>query len=179
MQDFRLVPPTAVPVSEITALRSEFLAETSLIQGGNGLERFDDPQDWLAHCEMMSDPATLPEGYVEAEAWLLVRGDEPRILGLVSLRRSIDHDRLREYGGHIGYSIRPSERGKGLAKIQLELTLERCRALNLGQVLLTCQVDNEASRRTMIACGGIFDRLSTEITADGQTCVRNRFWITL
>jgi len=58
------------------------------------------------------------------------------------------------YGGHIGYGIRPSERQKGYATTGLQLALEEARKRGLDQVLLTCGVDNLASRRVILANGG-------------------------
>ncbi|MDR0445577.1 MAG: GNAT family N-acetyltransferase [Oscillospiraceae bacterium] len=49
-----------------------------------------------------------------------------RVLAMLNFRH-----RLTEYllniGGHIGYSVRPSERCKGYGKLQLELALDKCR----------------------------------------------------
>ena len=61
---------------------------------------------------------------------------------------------LRELGGHIGYSIRQSERGKGYNKINLYLGLKRLSEIGEKEALLDCEVDSKASSSTMIALGG-------------------------
>jgi len=38
--------------------------------------------------------------------------EEGNIVGALQIRHHIDHPNLIETGGHMGYGIRPSERGK-------------------------------------------------------------------
>ena len=76
----------------------------------------------------------------------------------------------KEEGGHIGYSIRPSQRRKGFAKLQLELGLAEARKQGLDRVLITCDEDNEASRRTILSAGGVYEN-----TIDRS----QRYWIDL
>lgn len=77
-------------------------------------------------------------------------------------------------GGHIGDGIRPSERRKGYATKMIGLALEECRKLGLNKVLMTCDSDNIASEKSIIANGGIFEM---EIEDEGE--IEKRFWITL
>lgn len=93
----------------------------------------------------------LPEGFVHSEYLWLVNGDE--YLGRVSIRHTLN-ERLREFGGHIGYEIRPSARRQGNAALALKLALERCRELGIERALVTCDVDNLGSRRTIEKNGG-------------------------
>ncbi|GGG12892.1 GNAT family N-acetyltransferase [Paenibacillus aceti] len=56
----------------------------------------------------------LSEGYVpQTIYWMYVDG-HPVAYG--KLRHRLN-DKLMRYGGHIGYMVRPSERGKGYGKI--------------------------------------------------------------
>jgi predicted acetyltransferase len=80
------------------------------------------------------------------------------ILGGIQIRHSIDHPNLREYGGHIGYGIRPSKRRKGYATEMLRLALIEARKIWLDQVMLGCYDDNIGSLRTIEKNGGIFER---------------------
>ncbi len=48
-------------------------------------------------------------------------------------------------GGHIGYAIRPTERGKGTAKQQLALAFEQADRLGIEKVMVSCDRRNAAS----------------------------------
>ncbi|WP_309570279.1 GNAT family N-acetyltransferase [Deinococcus sp.] len=106
---------------------------------------------FLAHLRRFEPPTVPPQGFVNSEALWLVEGNA--YLGRVSIRHTLNQ-RLREFGGHIGYEIRPSERRKGYATLALRLALERARSLGLERVLVTCDVDNLGSRRVIEANGG-------------------------
>jgi predicted acetyltransferase len=93
----------------------------------------------------------------------------PHYVGELVIRHELTPE-LAQAGGHIGYSIAPQWRRQGHATRMLAEGLQRCRELGLGLVLLTCRADNEASRRVILANGGVPDG-----PADGE----DRFWITL
>ena len=75
---------------------------------------------------------------------------------------------LAEAGGHIGYSVRASRRREGIASAALRLGLERAREIGLERVMITCDVDNEASRRAIEGAGGEY-----EDTREGKL----RYWV--
>ena len=83
---------------------------------------------------------------------------------------------LAQYAGHIGYSVRPDERRKGVAKWMLRESLDYCRALGLEKVMVACLPDNEGSRRTILANGGVYERTVFE-PDDGE--LLEQYWITL
>lgn len=114
----------------------------------------------------------LPDGFVHSEYRWLVDGDE--YLGRVSIRHTLN-ERLRQFGGHIGYEIRPSARRQGNATLALKLALERCRELGIQHALVTCDVDNLGSRRTIEKNGG---ELEGEFTLDFHAKPIRRYWIT-
>ena len=110
---------------------------------------------------------------VPATLFFLVN-DENRILGAIQIRHHINHPNLMEYGGHIGYGIRPSERGKWYATEMLRLALIESRKLGLQKVLLGCHDDNIASQKTIEKNGGIFDRYT-----EYELKKSRRYWINL
>jgi len=57
--------------------------------------------------------------------------------------------------GHIGYSVVPWKRHRGYAKRAVALMLEHARAEGLPHVEITCDIDNMASQRTIVANGGM------------------------
>lgn len=81
---------------------------------------------------------------------------------------------LLSYGGHIGYSVRRSERKKGYATEMLKLALKECEGLGITKVLLTCDKDNIASAKTIIKNEGI---LENEVQEEGG--ITQRYWINL
>ncbi|MFC6617735.1 GNAT family N-acetyltransferase [Deinococcus radiophilus] len=116
----------------------------------------------------------LPAGFVHSEYRWLVEGSD--YLGRVSIRHSLT-DSLREYGGHIGYEIRPSARRRGYGTLILRLALERARELGIGPVLITCDVDNFGSRGVIEANGGVLEG-EFEVPQHQDKPIR-RYWVTL
>jgi len=113
----------------------------------------------------------VEEGRVHATYWWIVEDDT--YLGAISLRHTLNDFRLRA-GGHIGYGIRPSARGRSLATWALRSVLPQARALGLEKVLVTCDDDNLASARTIEKAGGVLEDVrDTEL---GRT---RRYWMTL
>ena len=92
-----------------------------------------------------------------------------RALGFLNLRLRLNEG-LLNYAGHIGYSIRPSERGKGYAKESLRQGLHVAKEKNIKRALVTCSTENPASRAVILANGGVYEdvRNGTE-----------RYWIDL
>ena len=133
---------------------NEFYQYNSEINGTGGLNRFlDDYEGWLEKLNL--DYNRVPnEEKVPGRTYFLVRESDQRIVGMINIRLTLN-ERLRRYGGHIGYSIRPTERGKGYNKINLYLGLKVCAAHGIDSVFLDADLDNPASWRTMEALGGV------------------------
>jgi predicted acetyltransferase len=96
----------------------------------------------------------LPEGYVPYTDYWLVDGKE--CIGRASIRHRLNEHLLR-IGGHIGYDIRPTERGKGYGNKILELALQKAKSLGIERALITSDVRNEASRKIIEKNGGVFE----------------------
>ncbi|HJQ00189.1 MAG TPA: GNAT family N-acetyltransferase [Jatrophihabitans sp.] len=130
------------------------------------------PTDWLG-------PASADfAGFVAARLGARIRWDVPSTLfwyisgefylGSLTIRHRLTPD-LAEAGGHIGYHVAAPWRRQGHATRMLAAGLIECRKLGLDRVLVTCAVDNEPSRRVILANGGV---------PDGQRRGDDRFWIT-
>lgn len=94
-----------------------------------------------------------PEGFVPSTNLWWVEGDQ--YLGRVQIRHRLTPF-LRDVGGHIGFYVAPRVRRRGHATAILAAALPVAAALGLECALVTCDVDNTASRKTIEANGGLF-----------------------
>ncbi|MFA9378380.1 MAG: GNAT family N-acetyltransferase, partial [Lachnotalea sp.] len=83
-------------------------------------------EEFLINANNNSQGINLPSGIVPADIYFLVDENSKRLLGAIDIRQSLN-EYLLQYGGNIGYGIRPSERQKGYATQMLSLALEECK----------------------------------------------------
>lgn len=126
------------------------------------------------YLQMIHEKETDPnDGDVpQTEYWLIVDG---QYTGTLNLRHHLN-DSLRQWGGNIGYRIRPTARRKGYGLLQCQLGLEKARELGLDQVLITCNDDNVASYRIIEAVGGV---LEDKIVTSDSPIPKRRYWVNL
>lgn len=136
----------------------------------------EDPSDFAAMLKKLEGymrGVGVREDFVPNSTFWLVR-DDRKVLGAINIRHYLN-DRLRFDGGHIGYGVRPSERGKGCATEMLRQALVVVHEMGIKKALLTCAKANIASARVMIANGGVLD--SEDVTKQGE--VFQRYWINI
>ena len=128
--------------------RERVTYEADRIPGLDRYEEFGDVDAFLAFCESM-------RGNV---AWYMtVRESDSEMIGAAVLRSSLEYDDDdEEFASHIGYSVRPDERGKGYATEQLRLVLGKARELGLEKVRLVCLDTNTGSNKVILNNGGVF-----------------------
>lgn len=126
---------------------------------------------WLENIRKNEKKETTPSEWVPASTYYLINEEE--IIGAVNIRHKLN-DYLFNYGGHIGYGIRPSERKKGYATKMLQLTLPIAKEIGLDKVLLVCNKDNIASAKTIQKNNGV---LENEVMEDRK--IVQRYWIKL
>lgn len=157
MERFYFEVPSIERKEEAIDYIKEFRAYQSNINGSGGLPRYlDNYEEWLFQLE--EDVSRIPsEEKVPARTYFFVRESDSKIVGMINIRLALN-ERLKKVGGHIGYSIRPTERGKGYNKINLYLGLKVCEEYGMDKVLMDADTDNPASWKTMEALGGVFLR---------------------
>ena len=174
----RLLPPaTGVQASFLTAMK-EFQAEGRGEADDNSMlgreihrssGRWDDPAEFASYVRRLRadalEQSPRPKGHVPATTLWWTDGEE--YLGRLAIRHRLTA-RLREVGGHIGYDVRPSARGRGHATAMLAAALPVAHRLGVDPALLTCDEDNVASRKVIEANGGVF-----EDTRNGKL----RYWV--
>ena len=144
---------------KIQEYRREFLENGDTINGSRGLHHY------------IGVPVTT---------FLAIRrdsSDDWTIVGNIEIRHHLN-PALEELGGHIGYSVRPSQRRKGYAVSMLRQVLCYARTLGLKKVMLDCDKSNTGSLKTIQKCGGVH---SKDILSEYQGCtiVNSQFWISL
>ena len=171
-QKLHLREPDEGDREQVMAYREEFLAISSRLDGTSALDKYDDFGQWLADIRRLKDPATTPAGFVPATQYLAL-DEQEHLVGMTNLRHHLN-DYLLAYGGHIGYSVRPSERKNGYASQMLRQTLEKAKERGISKVRICCDHYNIASAKTIQACGGI---LEDEMFDSSDGMLTQRYWI--
>lgn len=169
MDELKLVFPTKEYKEKILDFLQEFNGGT--IHGCGGLDRLD-IDEWFEKIkeDLVKDTPTR----VSATLFIAIRKSDQKIVGIIQIRHKLN-DFLLLYGGHIGDSIRPSERRKGYATEMIRLALNECRNLGIDRVLMTCDVNNIGSEKSIINNGGILENIVVD--EDGNNM--KRYWIDL
>ncbi len=176
MEKLKLLKPNKSFENQAKEYIQEFIDNESDINGTGGLDSFVDKYDeWLIKLDNDLDINNIKPGRVPASTYFLIRELDGKLIGMMSIRHELN-DYLLKFGGHIGYSIRPTERRKGYATKLLRLGLEKCIDLGINKVLLTCDKLNIASAKTIQKNNGV---LENEIFNIDSNEVFQRYWISL
>lgn len=169
---FRYEVPSIARKQDAIDYINEFYEYNSKINGVGGLYRYlDNYEEWLLKLEE-DCIREVTEDKVPARTYFLVRVNDNKIVGMVNIRTKLNQ-KLMDFGGNIGYSIRPTERGKGYNKINLYLALKICKEYGIKKALLDADKDNPASWRTMEALGA---KLDAEEKSEMEDCDIVRFY---
>ena len=163
--DLELRKPKLADKTAILEMLADFKAAGGRHDGFFGGEDFI-YEDWLETIQLAEAGIGLPQGFVPY-IQLVAFATDGQAVGFLNLRLRLN-DYLLQEGGHIGYSIRPSARGKGLAKEQLRQGLQVAKSKNIKRALVTCDSDNAASRGVILANGGALE----DVRAG-----KERYWI--
>ena len=173
MDKIILVKPNLSYADEIIKYKEESLAESPIINGSAGLDRFSSIEVGLEELKKRSCEDTVPKGLVPSSTYLAVREKDNYIVGMIDIRHYLN-EYLTQVGGNIGYGVRKTERNKGYAKQMLKLALEKCKELKIKKVLITCDEDNIASEKVILSANA---KLEDIRNVNGEN--KKRFWIDL
>ena len=141
--------------------------ENGFINQAAGM-RFHEYKEWLKGKVQNAEQTGIVDGWkVPATTFWLFEDGRP--VGCGSVRHFLT-DKLLEQGGNIGYSIRPSDRNRGLGKVLLSLLIDESRKMGIDRLLLTIQNGNLPSLHVALANGGKIEKTTEE---------RSYVWITL
>lgn len=165
---------------EIMKMYKEYM-ESKLVPG---IDRFEGIRDfeklenldfevWLKYLEENKHEENLPKTYSTHTLYLEINSYN-EIVGAIGIRWK-QVPVLMSYGGLIGYSIRPSERGKGYANEMLRLGLDKFKNTDINNILVTCKDFNIASKKVIEKNGGVFENVYEN--NDGYSYLR--YWIKL
>ena len=147
--------PTLADKEAVVDMIEEFEETQSTHNGGFwDIENFD-YEEWLETSHNKEMGIGLLENRVPSIQFVLF-DKSGHALGFLNLRLRLNEG-LLNYAGHIGYSIRPSARGQGLAKEQLRQGLQVAKSKNIKRALVTCDSDNAASRAVILTNGGALE----------------------
>ena len=171
MNNLRLEKVNEKYIDQIIEYKNEFISINDHLHGTQGLSHYPDINEWINHVRSLENKETLPPCTVVSTLYLSFDQDE--LIGMIDIRHYLNQN-LENCGGHIGYSIKPSKRRLGYGSKQLELALEKCKELNLKEVLLTCDSSNIGSKKIIIKNNGIFHS-----KINGKNEDIERYWIKL
>lgn len=151
----RLIPPSLEYENEIRAFREEFIVHGGSMDGSLSLRHMKSVREWLDQVDIFASPETCPKACSPVSQFIYVREHDRKVVGAINLKHGGTDDIV--LFGHIGYSVCPSERRKGYATSMLRDILPMCHVQGLNEVVVSCLVENIASRKVILHNGGIYE----------------------
>lgn len=169
---FKLVKPTLSMEKEYVDYITEWEATEEKIVPNAAKRDSMSFKELVNKWEEYESERMYEKGLVPSSMYFLI-DNHNKIYGAIDIRHELN-DYLLQYGGHIGYGIRPSQRRKGYASQMLTLALPIVKELGISKALITCDKNNVGSAKTIMNNGGI---LENEVINGDE--ITQRYWIEL
>lgn len=177
-EDIKLIKPTIEYKQQAEELVKEIkkydIDNKDAFAGCSSIEKYD-YEEWLKKIDEDLDFENIKPGRVPASTYFSVRKSDNKIIGVVNIRYDFN-EYLENYGGHIGYLVRPVERRKGYGYKNLKLALDKCLEIPINKVLITCNENNIGSAKIIESCGGIYEETRF---CEKENINLKRYWIKL
>lgn len=153
-EELLFVEPSMNFEKEIAAYRQEMLDADSSFDGCFSMKRMPNIKEYVDHCIEWANPRREAD---ERGAWgnvlLAIRKSDMKMVGCMQVHNVLT-ERMKNYTGHVGYSVRPSERRKGYAKKMLAKAVDFLSSFGFEEIVVSCLPENEASKKTILSNGG-------------------------
>lgn len=177
MQDHptaQLVTPNEKYMASFIEAQNEFLAEPKRILSDHAdfFPEKESVEQFINRITGYAQGLNLPqEDWVpETILWLI---EDDTFIGKISIRHRLT-EYLRQFGGNIGYEIRPAKRKMGYGSLILKLGLIEAKKLGISDVLITCNATNMGSKRIIEKNGGEF---LGELFLESESQLKRRYSI--
>ena len=173
IKDIQLLPPHVIYKNSFLSALDELETNSeklTWIHLGDQASLETPARDFYSYVETLKSAEfkALPH-FVRNKIWWAIYDGE--VVGRISLRLELN-EFLRLAGGHI---VRVPYRGKGIATYMLKTILEEESAREIQKLLITCDISNIASEKTILKNGGVFQDI---VELEGREN-KKRFWINL
>lgn len=144
MYEIKLVKPTKEYEKQMIDYKEEHIKNgENVIHGCSKWDKMNDYDEWLNLLEEHTSYETIKDNWPVHTNYLGVRKSDNKVVGMIDIRHELTNDFLRNYAGHIGYGVRPTERRKGYVTQMLSQALEFCKNdLGLKKVIISCHKEN-------------------------------------
>ena len=156
MESIRLIRPTLELKEKAIEFRQEFFDNNEMIINGSELlDKTESYEAWLKSVTDNTDIKSVDPNWVVTDTFFAIN-EENTVVGIIDLRHTLN-DFLKDFG-NCGYSVRPSERGKGYATQMLHQLLNVARNVGLSEIHLSVERGNAPSIKTITKNGGVYER---------------------
>ena len=158
MEPLEFLRPALVMKQEAVDFREAFFQQGENFIHGSG--RWDKVESYECWVEQYAGSGGLSADGFFSQVYFVRRQKEEKLIGVIEVRYGFSEEKY--HYGHMGYSVRPDERGHGYGTSFVAWGLAHVRARGVRQAIICCYEDNAASRRAIEKNGLMLYRVYPE-----------------